>query len=534
MTGCGYHNNGDVWVAKLDSSFPATNPTWQKCYGGSFGDYGGVEILQDSDGGYVFSAQTYSIDGDVVGNHGGGDAWIVKLSGSVTDPVFTPLNPAPSPTAIAFTITDTTVGATIHYTSDGSTPTCTSSPSGSSPINLTTPSASGTYVYKAIACETGWTASNVVTSTYVITGTVADPIFNPPSGYSSPTAIAVTITETTAGATIHYTTDGSTPTCTSSPSGSSPVNLTTPSAPGTYTYKAIACETNWLQSNVITSTYTITDGLVPDPTFTPSNPAPSLTPIAFTIDDSMSGAIIHYNNGDGSTPDCNTSPSGTGPINLVTPSAPGTYVYKAIACYPNYTPSNVVTSYYTIIQPGVLPAPTFDPPGGSSIVPISFVIQDAEDGVLIHYTDNGDDPTCTSGYVGSSPISLTTPNALGTYVYKAMACESGWTDSSITTATYYITPDGIAPPMSSNDIKLTVYPNPTHGFATIEGLDKMTDMTIVIASSNGQIMYDNLLYSNNASVDLSSYPDGLYIIKIYGKDKYTGNKVSKAERIIKQ
>ena len=363
---------------------------------------------------------------------------------------------------------------------------------------------------------------------------MADPIFSPLSGTASSSPINASISSSTPGAVIHYTNDGSTPNCNSSPYGSSPASTITPSTPGTYTYNAIACKQDWTKSNMVTSVYIITEGMVPDPTFTPSNPVPSTTPITFTIDDSMPGAVIHYNNGDGSTPNCNGPLYGTGPINLTTSSIPGTYVYKAIACYQNYSDSNVVTSVYSIIQPGVLPAPTFDPPGGESLVPISFVVQESESGAIIHYTDDGVDPTCYTGNTGSSPISLTTPSGLGTYVYKAIACEGGWNDSSITTATYTIKPDGIEPPVSSNDVKLIVYPNPTHGFVTIKGLDNVTDMTVVIANSNGQIIYENLLYSNNASVDLSSYPDGLYIMKIYGRDKHTGNKVSKTERIIKQ
>ncbi len=56
---------------------------WQKTYGGSsveFNDYMGNTIAKTPDGGYVFTAMTYSNDGDVSGNHGAVDCWVVKTN----------------------------------------------------------------------------------------------------------------------------------------------------------------------------------------------------------------------------------------------------------------------------------------------------------------------------------------------------------------------------------------------------------------------------------------------------------------------
>jgi len=49
--------------------------------GGISTDYS-ESIQQTSDGGYVVAGWTTSIDGDVWGNHGGSDVWIVKLNSS--------------------------------------------------------------------------------------------------------------------------------------------------------------------------------------------------------------------------------------------------------------------------------------------------------------------------------------------------------------------------------------------------------------------------------------------------------------------
>jgi hypothetical protein len=59
----------------------AQTPTiqWQKCYGGLGGDLA-QEILQTSDGNYVVAGTSDYNTGDVTGNHGADDYWIVKLS----------------------------------------------------------------------------------------------------------------------------------------------------------------------------------------------------------------------------------------------------------------------------------------------------------------------------------------------------------------------------------------------------------------------------------------------------------------------
>ena len=75
----GNHGGNDAWVVKLDASGTIA---WQKCLGGS-GDDKAFSILQTNDGGYIVAGSTNSNDGDVSGNHGGVvDAWVVKLSAS--------------------------------------------------------------------------------------------------------------------------------------------------------------------------------------------------------------------------------------------------------------------------------------------------------------------------------------------------------------------------------------------------------------------------------------------------------------------
>jgi len=72
----GHHGDADFWIVKLSS---AGVKEWQKALGGSAPDYA-ESIKQTPDGGYIVAGRTNSTDGDVLGNHGSWDGWLVKLS----------------------------------------------------------------------------------------------------------------------------------------------------------------------------------------------------------------------------------------------------------------------------------------------------------------------------------------------------------------------------------------------------------------------------------------------------------------------
>ncbi len=66
----------NTWIVKLDSS---GSIRWEKCYGGSATDLSNATWLT-FDGGIISTGCTNSNDGDVSGNHGGWDYWVVKLA----------------------------------------------------------------------------------------------------------------------------------------------------------------------------------------------------------------------------------------------------------------------------------------------------------------------------------------------------------------------------------------------------------------------------------------------------------------------
>jgi hypothetical protein len=73
----GNHGDVDALVVKLDAS---GNIVWQMCYGGS--GFEEIRAFRPAENGFIFAGTTASNDGDVSGNHGSGDAWIVKLNGT--------------------------------------------------------------------------------------------------------------------------------------------------------------------------------------------------------------------------------------------------------------------------------------------------------------------------------------------------------------------------------------------------------------------------------------------------------------------
>ena len=143
------------------------------------------------------------------------------------------------------TISDATPNVTIYYTTNGTFPS-TSSPSCSSPCTV---AVSTTTTIRAMALGAGISQSNTSVAVYTIAAN--NPTFSPSSGtYSMP--LAVTISDTSAGVTIYYTTNGTTPS-TSSTSCSNPCAI---SVSATSTVKAIAAGSGISQSGVGLATYT--------------------------------------------------------------------------------------------------------------------------------------------------------------------------------------------------------------------------------------------------------------------------------------
>src|SRR5271156_6566455 len=139
-------------------------------------------------------------------------AFVSSASYASTKPTATPLfSPAAGryTTAQAVAISDDSSNATIYYTTNGTTPT-TSSTKYMGPITV-----NATKTLKAMAVATGSAHSAIASADYAITKPAATPVFSPTEGKYT-TVQSVIISDATAGATIYYTTNGKTPTTSSS------------------------------------------------------------------------------------------------------------------------------------------------------------------------------------------------------------------------------------------------------------------------------------------------------------------------------
>ena len=171
----------------------------------------------------------------------------LKAAGSqpaAATPTFSPV-PGTYTSAQSASLQDTTAGTTIFYTLDGSTPT-TSSTVYTAPIPVSTAA-----TIKAMAAAGGFSNSAIATGAYTIqVAAAATPTFSPvPGTYTS--AQSASLQDTTAGATIFYTLDGSTPT-TASTVYTTPIQVS-----ANTTIQAIAVASGLSNSAVATGAYTI-------------------------------------------------------------------------------------------------------------------------------------------------------------------------------------------------------------------------------------------------------------------------------------
>lgn len=274
-----------------------------------------------------------------------------KCGGTASSEIFTPIvpviadpvitqSPGVYPTATSTTITCATSGASIYYTLDGSTPVVG---------NAVTKLYSGTIfigkslTIKAIGYRLGWTTSGVVTASYTITTPTraATPVITPPSG-SYTGGQFVSMSCTTPGSTIYYTTNGQTP----QPGVNNPVKYLGPFTriDAFVALKAVAVADGYENSLVGVSNLTITGGVsLSACSFSPV-PGTYGTAQSITITNSDPLASIYYTL-DGTDPFIYSPLSQlyTGPVLLSSSKT-----LKAQAYRPGFGDSPRTTGVYTI------------------------------------------------------------------------------------------------------------------------------------------------------------------------------------------
>jgi hypothetical protein len=173
---------------------------------------------------------------------GGGDqTFTTAPSPTVSTPTISP-NGGNFSNSASVTLTCFTTGATIFYTTNGTTPT-TSSAIYSSPFDL-----NGSATVEAMATLAGYNNSTVASASF--TFTVATPTISPNGGTFTGSQ-QVTLACPTTGATIYYTSNGTTPTTSSAVYNNTPFTLA-----NSATVEAMAAHAGYNNSQVTSASFT--------------------------------------------------------------------------------------------------------------------------------------------------------------------------------------------------------------------------------------------------------------------------------------
>lgn len=409
--------------------------------------------------------------------------YVIDLN-AVATPSFSPAGGTYT-SAQTVTIDDTTTGANIYYTTDGTTPTT------SSKLYTGAVTVSATETITAIAVASGYDNSGTASATYSIAA--APPTFSPAGGtYTS--IQTVTLSDTTSGASIYYTTDGTTPT-TASTKYSSPITVST-----TEIVQAIAVASGYDNSTVAATGYAINLTPAATPTFSESTGTYTTTQ-SIAISDATPGAVIYYTI-DGSTP---TTSSAKYSAAI---SVSSTETISAIAVATGYANSQVATDTITINTAGIA-APTFSVAAGTYSSAQSITLSDTSPSTTIYYTVDGSTPTTTSAQYAGTAIQVAQNETI-----NAIAVGLGGAESTVASAAYVIsaaTPT-FSPSTSSTYIYNPVQPvsvtiSDTSAGATIYYCVSTTSCTPTTASTQ---------YTGAISVSQSETISAIAVAPNYG------------------
>ncbi len=432
-------------------------------------------------------------------------------------PTFTPAAGAYT-SAQTVTIGDATSGAKIYYTTNGTTPTTSSTPYGG-PVTV-----SATETLAAIATASGHSTSSVGTAAYTInTGTV--PVINDPNGFSSSTGLSFVGGATLTNGTLQLTTATggvqstavwyTTPVNVQNFTTDFNFQITSPVGNGiTFALQnavagvnAIGTPGGGLGYQGIGSSVAVKFDLVNNSGeganstgfytngAAPTVPAVDLTPSGINL---HSGDTMHahitYN---GTTLTLTLTDNVTKAtfststtINIpATVGANTAYVGFTAGTYASTATQSILNWTYVVGSPmtPITATPTFTPAAGAYTSAQTVTIGDATSGAKIYYTTNGTTPTTSSTPYGG-PVTVSATETLA-----AIATASGHSTSSVGTAAYTIN-TGTVPVI-----------NDPNGFSSSTGLSfvggaTLTNGTLQLTTATGGVQSTAVWYTTPVNV----------------------------------
>ncbi len=311
------------------------------------------------------------------------------------------------------TVTNNDTASTMRYTTTGVEPTTSDTVVASGG----TVSVTQSLTLKVKAWKTGYLPSNTTTAAYELK--VVTPTATPGTGAYGSTQ-NVTLSTSTSGATIRYTTDATEPIATST-TYSAPVAVST-----TLTLRARGFKTGWSASDSVTPSYWISAGTVATPTATPAAGTFTAAPLV-TLASATGGATIRYTL-DGS------DPTATAALYRYPFVVGATTTVKARAFKTGMTQSAVTAAAYAVDAAGATATPTITPAGGVFTTRRTVTIT-GPGGSTLRYTTTGADPTASDTLVpGGGQVVVDRAQIL-----KVRAWATGLTQSAVRRADFVIT-----------------------------------------------------------------------------------------------
>lgn len=369
--------------------------------------------------------------------------WSRTNGGTVATPIISP-NGGNFSSAQTVTLSTTTSGASIRYTTDGSEPSA-ASPLYSAPFSVAAPGKT----VKALGIKSGMNNSAVASAVFTIDGTqrVATPVFAPGGGtYSS--AQSVQLSTSTAGASIYYSVNNG---AQQLYSAATPINVA-----ATSTIAAVARKAGMLDSLSASASYTInntpvetfTHGVAEDGATARIWFAPQWTPTTMIAHSYVTGTdgVKGPQRDENMTYDSTLKRWHAPSISPIATGAKISYMFT----YSAPTGGNKDSAWYDYVVcgddapdspacPAPVAKPTFSPAGGVYATQQSVTLALPEGsvaGTRIHYTRDGSAPTVNSPqYVTGSPLLVTSATTI-----NAIAVRPDLQQSRRASATYDISP----------------------------------------------------------------------------------------------